>query len=324
MNLKNIPKVELHLHLDGSVRLDTASKLTGKSIEEVRSLMIAKEKCHDLNEYLTKFNLANEIMQSQENLTRIAKELVEDLKKDNVIYAEVRFAPLLHTKKGLTGEKVIEAVLLGLKDEDLKVNLILCMMRQFSFEDNLKTIELASKYLDKGVVAIDLAGAEALYPTASFEKLFQIAKDKNIPFTIHAGEADGKDSILSAINFNTKRIGHGVRCIEDNETLNIIKKNNITLEVCPTSNIQTGIFENYYDHPIKKLYDMNVLVTINVDNMTVSNIDLTQEYEKLVKIFNLNIEDLKKINLNAIDAAFLTDKEKQFYKIIINNYKNNC
>ena len=324
MNLKNIPKVELHLHLDGSVRLDTASMLTGKSIEEVRSLMIAKEKCHDLNEYLTKFNLANEIMQSQENLTRIAKELVEDLKKDNVIYAEVRFAPLLHTKKGLTGEKVIEAVLLGLKDEDLKVNLILCMMRQFSFEDNLKTIELASKYLDKGVVAIDLAGAEALYPTASFEKLFQIAKDKNIPFTIHAGEADGKDSILSAINFKTKRIGHGVRCIEDNETLNIIKKNNITLEVCPTSNIQTGIFENYYDHPIKKLYDMNVLVTINVDNMTVSNIDLTQEYEKLVKIFNLNIEDLKKINLNAIDAAFLTDKEKQFYKIIINNYKNNC
>ena len=324
MNLKNIPKVELHLHLDGSVRLDTASKLTGKSIEEVRSLMIAKEKCHDLNEYLTKFNLANEIMQSQENLTRIAKELVEDLKKDNVIYAEVRFAPLLHTKKGLTGEKAIEAVLLGLKDEDLKVNLILCMMRQFSFEDNLKTIELASKYLDKGVVAIDLAGAEALYPTASFEKLFQIAKDKNIPFTIHAGEADGKDSILSAINFKTKRIGHGVRCIEDNETLNIIKKNNITLEVCPTSNIQTGIFENYYDHPIKKLYDMNVLVTINVDNMTVSNIDLTQEYEKLVKIFNLNIEDLKKINLNAIDAAFLTDKEKQFYKIIINNYKNNC
>lgn len=324
MNLKNIPKVELHLHLDGSVRLDTASKLTGKSIEEVRSLMIAKEKCHDLNEYLTKFNLANEIMQSQENLTRIAKELVEDLKKDNVIYAEVRFAPLLHTKKGLTGEKVIEAVLLGLKDEDLKVNLILCMMRQFNFEDNLKTIELASKYLDKGVVAIDLAGAEALYPTASFEKLFQIAKDKNIPFTIHAGEADGKDSILSAINFKTKRIGHGVRCIEDNETLNIIKKNNITLEVCPTSNIQTGIFENYYDHPIKKLYDMNVLVTINVDNMTVSNIDLTQEYEKLVKIFNLNIEDLKKINLNAIDAAFLTDKEKQFYKIIINNYKNNC
>ena len=318
MNLKNIPKVELHLHLDGSVRLDTASKLTGKSIEEVRSLMIAKEKCHDLNEYLTKFNLANEIMQSQENLIRIAKELVEDLKNDNVIYAEVRFAPLLHTKKGLTGEEVIEAVLLGLKDEDLKVNLILCMMRQFSFEDNLKTIELAIKYLDKGVVAIDLAGAEALYPTANFERLFQIAKDKNIPFTIHAGEADGKDSILSAINFKTKRIGHGVRCIEDKETLDMINKNNITLEVCPTSNIQTDIFKNYHDHPIRKLYDMNILVTINVDNMTVSNIDLTQEYEKLVKNFNFTLKDFKKMNINAINASFLKEELKEKYREIIN------
>ncbi len=318
MNLKNIPKVELHLHLDGSVRLDTASRLTGKSIEEVRSLMIAKEKCHDLNEYLTKFNLANEIMQSQENLTRIAKELVEDLKNDNVIYAEVRFAPLLHTKKGLTGEEVIEAVLLGLKDEDLKVNLILCMMRQFSFEDNLKTIELAIKYLDKGVVAIDLAGAEALYPTANFERLFQIAKDKNIPFTIHAGEADGKDSILSAINFKTKRIGHGVRCIEDKETLDMINKNNITLEVCPTSNIQTDIFKNYHDHPIRKLYDMNILVTINVDNMTVSNIDLTQEYEKLVKNFNFTLKDFKKMNINAINASFLKEELKEKYREIIN------
>lgn len=318
MNLKNIPKVELHLHLDGSVRLDTASMLTGKNIEEVRSLMIAKEKCHDLNEYLTKFNLANEIMQSQENLTRMAKELVEDLKNDNVIYAEVRFAPLLHTKKGLTGEEVIEAVLLGLKDEDLKVNLILCMMRQFSFEDNLKTIELAIKYLDKGVVAIDLAGAEALYPTANFERLFQIAKDKNIPFTIHAGEADGKDSILSAINFKTKRIGHGVRCIEDKETLDMINKNNITLEVCPTSNIQTDIFENYHDHPIRKLYDMNILVTINVDNMTVSNIDLTQEYEKLVKNFNFTLKDFKKMNINAINASFLKEELKEKYREIIN------
>ena len=318
MNLKNIPKVELHLHLDGSVRLDTASMLTGKSIEEVRSLMIAKEKCHDLNEYLTKFNLANEIMQSQENLTRIAKELVEDLKNDNVIYAEVRFAPLLHTKKGLTGEEVIEAVLLGLKDEDLKVNLILCMMRQFSFEDNLKTIELAIKYLDKGVVAIDLAGAEALYPTANFERLFQIAKDNNISFTIHAGEADGKDSILSAINFKTKRIGHGARCIEDKETLDMINKNNITLEVCPTSNIQTDIFENYHDHPIRKLYDMNILVTINVDNMTVSNIDLTQEYEKLVKNFNFTLKDFKKMNINAINASFLKEELKEKYRKIIN------
>ena len=322
LDLKVLPKVELHLHLDGSIRLKTASELTGKNIEEVKNLMIAKEKCLDLNEYLTKFNLANEIMQSKENLTRIAQELVKDLKDDNVIYAEVRFAPLLHIKKGLTEEEVIEAVLEGLRDNELKVNLILCMMRHFSFEDNLKTIELASKYLDKGVIAVDLAGAEAKYPTANFERLFQIAKDKNIPFTIHAGEADGKDSILSAISFKTKRIGHGVGCIEDNEVLNLIKENNITLEVCPTSNIQTNIFENYYDHPIKKLYDMDILVTINVDNMTVSNINLTQEYEKLVQNFNFTLEDLKKMNINAINAAFLSDELKEKYRKII-NFKTN-
>ena len=322
LDLKVLPKVELHLHLDGSIRLKTASELTGKNIEEVKNLMIAKEKCLDLNEYLTKFNLANEIMQSKENLTRIAQELVKDLKDDNVIYAEVRFAPLLHIKKGLTEEEVIEAVLEGLRDNELKVNLILCMMRHFSFEDNLKTIELASKYLAKGVVAIDLAGAEALYPTANFKRLFQIAKDKNIPFTIHAGEADGKDSILSAISFKTKRIGHGVRCIEDNEVLNFIKENNITLEVCPTSNIQTNIFENYYDHPIKKLYDMDILVTVNVDNMTVSNINLTQEYEKLVQNFNFTLKDLKKMNINAINVAFLSDELKEKYRKII-NFKTN-
>ena len=322
LDLKVLPKVELHLHLDGSIRLKTASELTGKNIEEVKKLMIAKEKCLDLNEYLTKFNLANEIMQTKDNLTRIAQELVLDLKDDNVIYAEVRFAPLLHTKKGLSKEEVVEAVLEGLKDNDLKVNLILCMMRHFSFEDNLKTIELASKYLDKGVIAVDLAGAEAKYPTANFERLFQIAKDKNIPFTIHAGEADGKDSILSAISFKTKRIGHGVRCIEDNEVLNLIKENNITLEVCPTSNIQTNIFENYYDHPIKKLYDMHILVTVNVDNMTVSNINLTQEYEKLVQNFNFTLKDLKKMNINAINVAFLSDELKEKYRKII-NFKTN-
>ncbi len=322
MNLEEFPKVQLHLHLDGSLRLKTASELSGKNIDEVKKLMIAKDKCLDLNEYLAKFNLANEIMQESKNLTRIAKELVEDLKKDNVIYAEVRFAPLLHIKKGLSEEEVIESVLLGLKDNDLKVNLILCMMRHFSYKDNLKTIELTNKYLNKGVVAIDLAGAEAIYPTSNFAQLFKIIKEKNIPFTIHAGEADGKNSILEAIKFGTKRIGHGVRSIEDKETLKQIKENKITLEVCPTSNIQTNIYKDYKNHPIKKLFDENVLVTISVDNMTVSNVTLTQEYEKLVETFNFSVEDLKKINLNAINAAFLTDKEKQHYKIIINNYKN--
>ena len=321
MDIQSFPKIELHLHLDGSVRVDTACELSGLSIDKVKSMMIAPKKCRDLNDYLQKFSLPNEIMQTKDNLVRIAKELVEDLKKDNVIYAEVRFAPLLHTKKGLSLEEVIESVLLGLKDASLRVNLILCMMRQFDFIDNLKTIDLASKYLNQGVVAIDLAGDEKSYPTSNFKELFKIANDKNIPFTIHAGEADGKNSLLTAIEFGAKRIGHGVRCIEDEKLLDLIYKNNIALEICPTSNIQTNTFKNYQDHPIKKLYDKNLLVTINTDNRTVSNITLTEEYVKLIKQFHFTLEDLKKMNINAVRSAFLPNDLKEKYVKVINSFK---
>lgn len=304
--LKEIPKVELHVHLDGSVRYETLKEFKNITKEDVMC-----NNCKNLEEYLTKFNLPIEIMQTKEVLTRVAKELVEDLKKDNVIYAEVRFAPILHTKY-LSLEEVVEAVLLGLKDKDLKVNLILCMMRNSNFIENKKIIDLTYKYLNKGVVGIDLAGDEKNYKTHNFKDLFKIINDLKIPFTIHAGEADGIDSILSAINFNAKRIGHGVRCIEDEKVINLIKEKNITLEVCPTSNVDTNICE-YIDHPIKQLYDQDVLVTINTDNRTVSNITLTEEYEKLNKYFNFGIEDFKKLNINAINASFLSEEEKSKY-----------
>ena len=302
--LREIPKVELHVHLDGSVRYETLKEFKNITKEDVMC-----NNCKNLEEYLTKFNLPIEIMQSKEVLTRVAKELVEDLKKDNVIYAEVRFAPILHTKN-LSLEEVVESVLEGLKDKDLKVNLILCMMRNSSFIENKKIIDLTFKYLNKGVVAIDLAGDEKNYKTKNFKDLFKIINDLKIPFTIHAGEADGIDSILSAIKFNAKRIGHGVRCIEDDKVINLIKEKNITLEICPTSNVDTNICE-YKNHPIKRLFDKGVLVTINTDNRTVSNITLTLEYEKLSKYFGFKIEDFKKMNINAIKASFLSNVEKE-------------
>ncbi len=304
--LREIPKVELHVHLDGSVRYETLKEFKNIAKEDVM-----RNNCKNLEEYLTKFNLPIEIMQSKEMLTRVAKELVEDFRKDNVIYAEVRFAPILHTKN-LSLEEVVDSVLEGLRDKDLKVNLILCMMRNSSFIENKKIIDLTFKYLNKGVVGIDLAGDEKKYKTHNFKDLFKIINDLKIPFTIHAGEADGIDSILSAIDFNAKRIGHGVRCIEDDKVINLIKEKNITLEVCPTSNVDTNICE-YINHPIKKLYDKGVLVTINTDNRTVSNITLTREYEKLNKYFNFEIEDFKKMNINAINASFLSNEEKIKY-----------
>lgn len=308
--IEKLPKVELHIHLDGSIRPSTAAYLLNKSIEDVSNNMIASDKCEDLNEYLTKFDYPEKILQTKENLERVAYELALDLKKDNVIYAEIRFAPLKHIKEGLTLDSVVDSVLDGLSKVNIKTNLILCMMRNDTYSDNLKVIELASKYLNKGVGGIDLAGAEALYKTSSFKELFVMAKKYNIPFTIHSGEADGYDSILATINFGATRIGHGIRTIEYDDLINLIIDNNILLEVCPTSNVQTNAVDKYTDHPIKKLIDKGVNVSINTDNRTVSNISLNLEYKKLQESFGFTKELFIKTNLNAIEHAFVSLDEK--------------
>lgn len=306
--IKQMPKIELHLHLDGSVDIKLASKILGKKVEELKSDMIAADKCTDLNEYLTKFKLPIELMQTKDNLELIAHDLGEYLKKQNVIYAEVRFAPIFHTKEGLSLDNVILAVKNGFKGYN--VNLILCMMRGISFEDNLKVIKLAKKYLNDGVVGIDLAGAEGVYPTSDYKNLFEIAKQENIPFTIHAGEAAGSESILNALDFGSKRIGHGIRCLEDKKLVNRIIKENTLLEICPTSNVQTNVVDEYENHPIYKLYKMGVKICINTDNVTVSNVSITDEYIKLYKAFKFTLEDFKNFNLMALEGAFITDKEK--------------
>lgn len=320
--IEKLPKVELHIHLDGSIRPSTAAYLLNKGIDDVSNNMIASDKCEDLNEYLTKFDYPEKILQTKENLERVAYELALDLKKDNVIYAEIRFAPLKHIKEGLTLDSVVDSVLDGLSKVNIKTNLILCMMRNDTYSDNLKVIELASKYLNKGVGGIDLAGAEALYKTSSFKKLFVMAKKYNIPFTIHSGEADGYDSILAAINFGATRIGHGIRAIEYDDLINLIIDNNILLEVCPTSNVQTNAVDKYTDHPIKKLIDKGVNVSINTDNRTVSNISLNLEYKKLHESFGFTKELFIKTNLNAIEHAFVSLDEraklKKEYLEIIN------
>lgn len=296
-----IKKIELHLHLDGSIREETANEILGKKCN-----LKAKDKCEDLNEYLEKFEIPSIILQTKENLERVAYELALDLKKDNVIYAEIRFAPLKHLNGGLSLDEVITSVLNGLSKVDIETNLILCMMRNDSFNDNKKVIDLAHKY----GFAIDLAGAEAIYKTKDFKELFKYAKSLNVPFTIHAGEADGYESIKAAIDFGASRLGHGIKIIDYPDLIMEAKEKGITLEVCPTSNVQTNAVNNLKDHPIKKLYDMNVNVCINTDNRTVSNITLEDEYNKLKETFNFTNEDFLKMNLMAIEASFAQDKEK--------------
>lgn len=309
--IKDLKKIELHLHLDGSVRIDTAVDLTGGSREKLISEMVASDKCLNLSEYLTRFNLPISLMQNRGNLVRVARDLVKYLEDENVIYAEVRFAPMFHTKEGLSYDEVVEAVIEGLNTSNkVKTNLILCMMRGMEKVDNIKTIEVASKYLGKGVCAIDLAGAEDKYPLNEYEDLFEIVKSKGIPFTIHAGENGSYSEVEKAINLGARRIGHGIHAIDNSDTIELIKNNDVLLEICPTSNVQTNAVNEYRDNPIYKFYNMGVKVSINTDNVTVSNLSINDEYIKLKSTFGFTIEDFIRINEMAIKGAFLSNEEK--------------
>ena len=310
--INNMPKVELHLHLDGSIPIEYVKKKYNLTDEQVKAKMIASEKCKNLNDYLTCFDFPISIMQTKAEIIEITIELLKELKAQNIVYAEIRFAPQFHTKKGLTQEEVIKAVIEAKNKVDIASNIILCVMRgKDNMNKNFETLNLAKKYLQKGVCAIDLAGAEAIYNTKEYKNIFEKAVELGVPFTVHAGEADGAESVRSAIGFGTKRIGHGVRAIEDDNLLEYIKNNEITLEVCPTSNIQTCICDSYATHPIYKLFKAGILVTINTDNMTVSNTTLSNEYINIIESTNITYEDIVNMNKNSVNAAFISKEEKE-------------
>lgn len=303
-------KVELHLHLDGSLDVEFASKLVGR---DVSSEMISRNDS-SLKQYLEKFDLPGELFQEYNNIKQFSYLLAKQLKEEDVIYAEVRFCPFFHDKK-ISVDRVITGIREGFSKVDgIKINLIFCMMRHFSFEENLKVIKLTKKYLGNAVCAIDLAGDEAGFKTKNFEELFKIVKEEGIPFTIHAGEADSYESVNDAIKFGAKRIGHGIRSIENIDTINLLIENKVTLEVCPDSNLDTKSVNSIDEHPIKKLVDAGVLVTISTDNRTVSETSLEHEYELVREAFGFTDDDFIKFNLNAIEAAFISDEEKEVLK----------
>lgn len=306
----NMPKIDLHLHLDGSLNIDYVKRNYDLTDHSANLFLVAPPKCANLNEYLTKFDYPLSIMQTKAELYSSLATLIYDLQKENVVYAEIRFAPQFHTEF-LTQEEVIKTLLEVRSASNFKFNLILCLMRGKNNKDaNFETIRLAKKYLGKGVCAIDLAGAEGLYPTINYEAEFAYAKILGIPYTIHAGEAAGVKSVIDALNMGAKRIGHGVASIQDESVLAYLKENNIPLEICVKSNIQTNICASYKDHPLEYLYKNGIKTTINTDNMTVSNTTLTEEYLNILNETSLTYEDLVKMNINSLNAAFLTQEEK--------------
>ena len=318
--------IDLHLHLDGAITSDIAKELAaiqdielpGADDGKLESLLTVPDDCESLNDFLKCFELPLSLMQTPEGLREAVRLVCDNIKSQGVIYAELRWAPQRHTMKGMTQEEAINAALEGLKATDLKANLILCCMRgEDNDKQNEETLRLAQKYLveDGGVVAVDLAGAEALFPTENYRELFKKAKEAGIPFTIHAGEAAGADSVKLAIEYGASRIGHGVRSNEDPEVIRLLKENGITLEMCPTSNRQTHAIADMADYPLIDYLNEGIRVTINTDDMGIEGTTLPDEFRYMKDKFGLTDEQKMILLENAVDAAFTTEDVKKELRV---------
>lgn len=317
MDYSQLPKIELHLHLDCSLSYKVVKQLDpAVSEEQYREEFMAPVSCPDLREYIKRSAKGFTLMQNPEQLRLVTLDFLEQMDRDSVIYVEIRFAPLLHTQNGLSPSEVIEAVQQALEEgrNQYKVipRLILCTLRNYSEEQSLETVMLAEKFLPQGwVVGFDIAGDEAGYPVSAHEKAFVYANQQGIPCTAHAGEACGPSSVWEVLrHFHPSRLGHGVRSAEDPALMDHLKKNGIHLEICPTSNLRTNIFEKLSDHSLNVIYHTGISMSINTDARTVTPVTLTSEYEAVAETFGWTRADFLKCNLEAVDHSFTTETVK--------------
>ncbi|NMS91181.1 adenosine deaminase [Clostridioides difficile] len=327
---ENLPKIDLHCHLDGSVRVETMFDIAIKekidlpsnNIDEIKKLAKVSFNCTSLDEYLEKFDLPLKVMQSRENLKRIAFELLEDANKENVKYIEIRFAPLLHTQKGMSIKSIIESILEGIREAEsiynIKGNLILGCMRTMTSKEALLVIEEGKSFVNKGVVAVDLCGPEIEGFCKEYEDVFELAREYGYKVTVHAGEAASGENVLDAINIlKADRIGHGVKINEHKKAYNLVKEKKILLELCPTSNLQTKTVDSYEAHPFYNFYKDNLHVSINTDNRTVSDISLNSELNIIFNTFKLDLEDYKIMYRNTVEASFADEETKKYLNSLI-------
>lgn len=318
-----LPKTDLHVHLDGSLRLSTALELArsngielpAKSEEEAREVFAVNAGIKDLGEYIDKFDLTLKLMQDYDSLRRVAYELVEDYAAESVAYFEVRFSPILHQEKGMSLVQILDAVLEGLREGErdfkIKSGVIICGIRTINPETSVLLAKLAVRYKNRGVVAFDLAGREFNYPAKDHARAFYIIRKNCVNCTAHAGEAYGPESIHQAIHAcGAHRIGHGTRLIEDPELLNYVCDHRIPLEICLSSNVQTHTVARIEDHPFKKYLDDQLRVTLNTDNRLISDTTMTDEIWLAVQAFDLNYEQVKKVILNGFKSLFIPFAEK--------------
>lgn len=350
-------KSDLHCHLDGSLPIDTIFRLVRENKDvlpeeyrglvtdsdaedKIRRLIVAPKECESLSEYLRCFDFSLKLLQTPDCMEIAGYGLVSSLREQGIKYAEVRFAPQFHStgvsedSKFEYEKEIIKGLIRGVKgatmNSDIGVNLILCMMRGDASDkncvsSNVRTLFLAKEFLGKGVVALDLAGDESSYATADFEDLFLKAREFNIPFTIHAGESGNakwrEDSIERAIYFGAGRIGHGVGLENSPEIRKLAREKGITIECCPSSNVHTkSVVGGIESHPIKLFLEEGLKVTVNTDNMTVSDTTIDKEYA-LLKGIGVTDDDIFSMQLNAIDGAFVSNEVKDRMKIFL---EKNC
>ncbi len=321
-----LPKTDLHVHLDGSLRLSTiidlaheyGVELPSTNPAELSRAMNLGTNCGSLVEYLKAFDVTLRVLQHEDALYRVAYELAEDAAKENVRYMEVRYAPMLHTQKGLKLTSVVEAVLGGLRqaqeDFNIESNVILCGIRNVSSETSLEMAELCVAYKGRGVVGFDLAGAEYDHPAKHHRRAFQLVRDNNINVTIHAGEAYGPESIAQAIHVcGAHRIGHGCRLRENGDLLHYVNDHRMPLECCPSSNVQTGAVRSLAAHPLKLYYDLGLRVTVNTDNRLVTDTTVSKELWLCHTEMGLTLRDIKTVIMAGFKSSFLPFHIKQNY-----------
>jgi adenosine deaminase len=314
--LRDLPKAELHLHLDGSLRPQTAVELAeeaGLSLgpEEARRRMVGPERCANQAELLTFFDLPIALLQSEAALRRAAAELVEDLAADGVRYAEVRWAPRLHLERGLSVEAVIEAVAAGTEQgvrsvsEERRpvVGLVVTAMRSHPPGANVR-LAMTAAGRRPAVVGFDLAGPEAEFPAPPHAAAFRAAAEAGLALTAHAGEVPGSERVREVLAFDVSRVAHGVTAAGDRDLLAELRERDVTLDLCPTSNVQAAIVSSLRDHPLATLHRAGVSVTLSTDDRTVTGISLTDEYARVAAALDLERRELAAIAVNAFRRAF--------------------
>lgn len=310
------PKIELHLHLDCSLSYEVVHAIHPSITRDMYLRdFVAPARCTNLADFLMRAPRAIALMQTAEHLRLVVNDLFDQFQRDHVLYAEIRFAPLLHREQGLSAQEAVDVVETAVSQAStatgIEAGLILCALRHYSPEQSMETVHLVERFRGSRVVGLDLAGDEAGFPLNAHIPAFHYAAQQNIARTAHAGEARGAESVWETLKYlRPTRIGHGVRSSEDAALLKVLRAENIHLEVCPSSNIQTNMYATYADHPINFLYKEGISLGVNTDTRMITPITLTKEYEQLDHFFGWSKEQFLQCNLFTLQAAFLSEEKK--------------